>query len=312
MTDLLSTSLLATVLVAALAGALPLLVAALGESVGQRAGLLGLGLEGVILLSAFVTFAVTEGSGSRVLGAVAGIAVAVVAAALIAALTVLWGLDQTITGIAVTLGGTGLTGVLYSRFYADAAPRLGAAPTLTVPGLSEIPVIGPALFDAPVFSWLVVLGTVALAWTLARTRWALRLGAAGENPAALEATGTSVLTVRVQAMLVWGACAGVAGAGLVLVTAGSFTAGMTGGLGYIAIVVAMLGRARVRIVVAVSLGYGLIVAVGTLLQLLGVPLPSDVTAILPYLAVLIALVVAGRRGTLPAALGRAFTRGARS
>lgn len=312
MTDLLSASLLATVLVAALAGALPLLAAALGEAVGQRAGLLGLGLEGVILIAAFVTFAVSVGSGSRVLGAVIGIAAAIAAAALIAALTVVWGLDQTITGIAVTLGGTGLTGVLYARLYADAAPRLGAAPTLTVPGAAEIPVIGPALFDAPIFSWLVVVGVVVLARALRRSRWSRRLSAAGENPAALEATATSVMVVRVQAMLVWGACAGVAGAGMVLVTAGSFTAGMTGGLGYIAIVVAMLGRGRAGIVVAVSLGYGLIVAVGTLLQLLGVPLPSDVTAILPYLAVLAALVIAGRRGTLPAALGRAFTRGARS
>lgn len=304
-----SAAMLAACAVAAVAGAMPLLLAALGETVGEQAGVLNVGLEGVLLVGAFAGFATALGTGSAWAGYAAGALAGAALAALLAALSVGLGAHQIVVGIGLALAGTGITSLAYDRWYADARPRLGDPGAWIVPGLSDLPVVGPALFAQPGVLWVGIALAAATGWWLHRSAPGLRLRAAGRAPAAVEAAGWSALRIRALAVLFGGATAGLGGAYLSIVAAGTFTPGMTHGLGFLAIVVAMLGAGRVRVVALVSAAYGACVAAGTALQLVGIAVPSDVIEMAPFVAVLAVLVLLGRRLELPPALAVAYERG---
>lgn len=292
-------------LAAAVRTATPLLFAATGELVAERAGLIFVGLEGAILVGALAA------AGGAVAGGVAvGIALAVVAGALTGLLfahfAVRWRAEQIVTGTAITLLATGATGALYQVIFGTGGaalrvPTVGVAP---IPGLSRIPVLGPSLFTQSAFTYLAVAAIVAAWWWLSRTHAGLALRACGERPAAARAAGIDPERVRTFAATFAGALGGVAGAVLVLALSGTFAEGMSAGRGFIAIAIVALGRWRAPGVMLAALAFGAASALQFLFQAMGWDLPYQLFLALPYLATLAALATTRARGAAPAALGR--------
>ena len=311
MIQLFSEAYLTAFLVAVLAAAVPVMIAAVGETVGEQSGVLGLGMEGMLLAGGFFGFVAAHASGSFWWGFLCGALAGALLSTILVMLSVWLGVNQIVVGIGITLLGTGITSMLYESAFADSKPRLGAAEAWTVFPLSEIPVIGPALFAQPGMFTLAMLLPVLVSLWLHRSAPGLALRAAGQKPAALDAAGGSVIRVRSLAALFGGAMAGLGGAYLALVSAGTFTPGMTHGMGFLAIVVAMLSRGRLRWVVLISLIYGLFVATGTALQLTELSLPNELVVMAPFVAVMVVLTFFGRHAALPPALAVPYVRGAR-
>lgn len=310
MSDLLTPLFIATFISACIAGAMPLMLAALGETVGEQSGVLNLGIEGMMLLGAYFGYVVALDTGSLWLGMLGGAAAGAVACLVLMVLGVWLGLNQIVLGIAITLAGLGTTSVLYDQTYSQTAPRVDPDPW-AIPGLSDIPILGPSIFSQSGIFWCSMILAGVVSWFLSRTNWGLSVKAAGQKPSSLDAAGGSVMKTRSQAVLVGGVFAGLGGAYLSLVETSAFTPHMTNGLGYIAIIVTMLSRGRILWVVLVSFAYGFTVAIGTVLQLTSLDIPTDVISMLPYVVVMIVLLVFARSVYISPALGAPYTRGAR-
>ncbi|MCX6432575.1 MAG: ABC transporter permease [Actinobacteria bacterium] len=298
-------------IVAVIAGSIPLMLASLGETVGEQSGVLNLGIEGMMLIGGYVAFAVTLASGSFWWGMLAGGIAGLACGALFALLSVWMGLNQIVVGIAITLAGEGITSVLYDKEYSDTSPRLGLPDALSIPLLSKIPAFGESVFSQSAFFWMALAAAGVVAWWLSSTNPGLRNRAAGQMPASLDAAGGSVLRTRSWAVLAGGLFAGLGGAYLALISTGAFTPFMTNGVGYIAIIVTMLSRGRIRWVLVVSGVYGLTIALGTAMQLTTISLPTDVIQMFPFIVVMAMLVIYARGSYVPPALGTPYVRGAR-
>jgi general nucleoside transport system permease protein len=232
-------------------------------------------------------------------------------ALVMAVLCVRLGLSQIVIGIGLTLGAEGLTALLHHVQFSRSYPRLPGVETLPILGLAELPVIGPALFDRHPVVYLAVASAVVLSVLYRRTHLGLTLRAAGDKPAALDAAGVDVVRTRVAAVLCTGAFAGLGGAFMSEVGAGLFIPFMTGGAGFIAIVLAMLARGRPLWVLAGAALFGACLSMTTALQVAGFDVPTDMIQMLPFAAVMAVLVIFGRGASLPAALGSAYVRGGR-
>ncbi len=311
MSALFTDAFLTSLILGALTAGLPLMLAGLGEQISEKAGVLNIGIEGMMLFGAYAGFLVAWHTGSIWLGflggAVGGMAVAVP----MAVLCIRMGLSQIVIGIALTLGAEGLTALLHHFQFAQSYPRLPAVETLPIPGLASLPVIGPALFDRPPIVYLAVLAVPVVAYVFRATQLGLALQAAGDKPAALDAAGVDVVRVRSFAVLTTGFLAGVGGAFMAEVGAGIFVPFMTNGAGFIGIVLAMQARGRPFYVLCGALLFGACLSATTALQVAGVSIPTDVIQMLPFAAVLAVLVLFGRRASLPPALGTHYVRGAR-
>ncbi|HEX3928426.1 MAG TPA: ABC transporter permease [Gemmatimonadales bacterium] len=285
--------------------ATPLALAATGETIAERGGVINLGIEGAMLSGALASAVVAVSAGPE-WGIVAGVAGGIVAGAVFAAAVVGARADQIIAGTAITLGFTGITGLLARRVWGTAGAGL-SVPTLApvaVPGLAVIPWIGPAFFNQSLLTYLCYLLIPAAAWLLFRTRFGLELRASGESPVSAAAVGVRVARVRVAGVLIGGAAAGLAGASLVLAQVGTFTERMTAGRGFIAIAIVVLGRWNPFGVAAAALLFGAATALQFLLQATGSTVPYQFFLALPYLLALAVLGVAVGRSRGPAALGR--------
>ena len=311
MTDLLTQTFLVSLLFGAVTAGLPLALAGLGEQISEKAGVLNIGIEGMMLLGAYCGFVATFYSGSFALGFLAGGLGGMAAAALVALLCVRLGLNQIVIGIAVTLGAEGLTALLHHFQFSRTYPRLDQAPVLPLPFLSGLPVIGPAFFAHNVLVYLSVGLAVLLAWAFRHTYLGLNLEAAGTKPAALDAAGISVVATRSFAVLATGFLSGVGGAYLANVGAGLFVPFMTQGAGFIGIVLAMLARGNPFWVLLGALLFGLSLAMTTALQVAGVDIPTDIVQMLPFAVVMLVLIVFARHSVLPPALGLPYERGER-
>jgi general nucleoside transport system permease protein len=290
---------------AAVRTATPLAFAALGEAVTERAGVINVGLEGVIIAGCFGAV-VAAGAGGIVAGLAGGMFAGLVIAAFFALFAVWLRTDQIITGTALTLGALGLTGTLYRIVYGDTGAAL-SIPTMrpiAIPGLSAIPVLGPAFFAQPIVTYLLYVVIALVWWVLARTHIGLAVRAAGEQPMAAEAAGISVVGVQWGAVLVGGALAGVAGATLVLAQVGTFAEGMSAGRGFIAIAIVALGRWHPVGVALAALLFGAATAMQYLFQSIGSTLPYQLFLALPYALTLVVLAIGSGRAHAPAALGR--------
>lgn len=300
MSDALTTFLEATVRTAT-----PLALAALGETISERAGVINVGLEGVIIAGCFGAV-VGARSGSVTAGLLAGVAAGVLAA-LVFALFVVWlRTDQIITGTALTLGALGLTGTLYRAVFGTtgAALSIPTMPPVAIPGLSSIPVVGPALFRQPAVTYLLYVAIVAVWWFLYRTHAGLAVRAVGEHPEAAEAAGIRPARIQAGAVLTAGALGGMAGASLVLAQVGTFAEGMSAGRGFIAIAIVALGRWRPVGVALAALLFGAATALQYLFQSTGSQLPYQLFLALPYALTLVVLAAGTARVRAPAALGR--------
>ena len=228
---LLSDAFLISLIAGAVAAGVPLLLAGLGEQVSEKAGVLNIGIEGMMLFGAYAGFATAFGSGSLWLGFLAGAAAGLVLALLMALFCVRLGLNQIVIGIALTLGADGITALLHHVQFSRTYPRLPRVETLDIPGLSEIPIVGPSLFARHPMVYIAVIMVVALALLFRKTHVGLNLQAAGDKPDALDAAGISVTATRTWSVLFTGAMAGMGGAYMAMIGAGIFVPFMTGGAG---------------------------------------------------------------------------------
>ena len=285
--------------------ATPLALAALGETIVERSGVMNIGLEGTIIAGAFASVAIagTAGVGGAFIGSiVAGVVCALVLGVLIVSLRA----EQIVAGTALTLLALGLTGMLYRSLFGTSgvALTIPTAKPILVPVLSGIPVIGRALFAQPVTTYLVYGLVPLLSWWLYRTQGGLSLRAVGENPAAAVAAGVSPDRVRWWALVFGGALGGLSGASLAIAQVGTFAEGMSAGRGFIAIAIVALGRWSPVGVAVAALLFGAASALQFAFQSLGWALPYQLFLALPYVLTLTALAGIAGRHAPPAALGR--------
>lgn len=311
MGGLLTEAFLSSLLTGAIMAGIPLLLAGLGEQMSEKAGVLNIGIEGMMIFGAYLGFLTAWGLDSVWLGFLGGMAGGIIVAALMALLCVRLGLNQIVIGIALTLGAEGLTALFHHFQFSRTYPRLPAPVRVDIPVLSDLPVIGPSLFGRHPVVYLALIMVIVLAWAYRRTNLGLTLRAAGDKPAALDVAGGHVIPLRAAAVIFTGAMAGLGGAYMANVAAGLFIPFMTGGAGFIGIVLAMLARGRPGWVLAGALIFGAALSLTTALQVAGSRIPTDVIQMLPFAAVMLVLVIYGRRARLPAALGQSYERGAR-
>jgi ABC-type uncharacterized transport system permease subunit len=311
MEGLLTQPFLTALLFGAVTAGIPLLLAGLGEQISEKAGVLNIGIEGMMLFGAYTGFVAAYYSGSFSIGFVAGGLGGAAVAALVMLLCIRFGLNQIVIGIAVTLGVEGLTALLHHIQFSRTYPRLPAAPILEIPGLASIPVIGPGLFSHSLMVYLALFLVVVLGWAFRNTYFGLNLEAAGNKPAALDAAGIDVVKTRTIAVLSTGFLSGVGGAYMANVGAGIFVPFMTGGAGFIGIVLAMLARGRPVWVLLGAILFGVSLTMTTALQVAGVDIPTDVVQMLPFAMVMLVLVIFARHSVLPPALGLPYVRGDR-
>jgi general nucleoside transport system permease protein len=284
--------------------ATPLALAALGETVTERAGVINIGLEGVILAGAFGALV---GAGVGVVGGIAtGVAAGVAMAAIFAVFAIRVRADQIIVGAAVTLLAIGLTGALYRTLYgtAGAALSIPTIPPLWVPLLSDVPVLGRAMFAQTPFTYAVYVLIPAIWFWMYRTGAGLALRAVGEAPQAARAAGIRERKVQVLAILFGGLLGGASGASLVLAQSGTFAEGMSAGRGFIAIAIVVLGRWHPVGAGLAALVFGAATAIQFSLQAMGWRIPYQLFLMLPYAVTLVLLASRRTRAAAPAALGQ--------
>jgi ABC-type uncharacterized transport system permease subunit len=290
--------------------ATPLALAALGETVSEQAGVINVGLEGIIIAGAFGGLVGAGPLIGREFGVAMGFLVAAAAGTAVAIVFALFAVvlraDQIITGTAITLLGLGLTGTLYRGLYGTggAALSIPTAPAVPVPWLVRIPVIGPAFFAEPVVTYVVYLLVPVLWWWSTQTQSGLAVRAVGESPEAARAAGLSPRRLQCGAVLTGGVLGGLAGGTLVLAQVGTFAEGMSAGRGFIAIAIVALGRWRPLGVAAGALLFGAASALEFLFQAMGWAAPYQLFLAIPYLVTLIALATLAGHHAAPAALGR--------
>jgi general nucleoside transport system permease protein len=298
--------LLEAVLLTIITASTPLLTAAVGELIVERAGVLNLGVEGMMLMGASCGFVVAILTGSSILGAVAGIVAGTALAAVFALMTLWLAANQVASGLALTILGMGLSGLVGADFV---GARRDPAPKLHISGLSDVPFVGPVLFGQDAFVYASFALVAAVAWFLWRTRAGLALRAIGDNPASAHALGHGVLRVRLLAILFGGACSGLAGAYLSLAYTPFWVKGMTAGRGWIALALVVFASWRpFRLLLGAYL-FGAVTVLQLHAQGFGLGIPTQLMSSLPYVATILVLVVISRArsyGAAPAALGLPF------
>ena len=304
-------TLITALLVGAIAASIPLMLAGIGEVISERAGVLNVGLEGMMLMGAYGGFWVAIETGSVFLGFLGGAVSGALGSLVMVWLCVRWGLDQIVVGIGILLGAEGLTSLLDAATFADTRPRIGRPAQLDIPGLSDIPVAGRALFGEPYMVYLTLVIVALAGWLIWKTPWGLSLRATGERPEAVDAAGVNVVLVRSMAVMSAGVLGGLGGAYLSLISAGNFIPLMTGGRGFMAIVLAMLARGHPLWLAAGALMFGFATAATTALQIFGIEVRPELINSLPFAVVIVALVLFGRNDFLPRGLALPYVRGER-
>lgn len=316
--QLLTWGFLVALLTAGIRLAIPVLLAVLGEIITERAGVLNLGLEGVMLVGGLAGFIVAygvEGWGMPVLGAWLGLGAGAIAGALmgllIALLTVRFKADQVVTGVTLVLFGQGLTTYIYRQQFGSLTERVTGLADVPIPLLSKIPVLGPILFTHNVVVYLS-LGLVIGCWFLLfRTTWGLNIRAVGENPAAADTSGINVERTRLMAIVLGTALAGLGGAVLTVVQLHLFREGITSGRGWIALALVFFARWHPSRALFGALLFGIADALQFRIQALGSEnLPYEFLLMLPYGLTLLVLLKESRSDA-PAALGIPYFRAKR-
>jgi simple sugar transport system permease protein len=288
--------------------AVPILFLAIGGMVAEKAGVLNLGVEGLLLCTALAAAFGAEASGA-VGGIVLSLAVGLVYMAVVAVATVIVRADQIVTGLALNVAAIGVTGFVFRSSFGSGQnfERIGV---LHLPFLDSVPFLRIPFRQSLLVYALVVL-SVLVAWVLYRTRAGLCVRAVGDAPAAVDSQGVSVTRVRVQALLFAGFMGGLAGSYLVLVETGRFVENMSGGRGFLAIAAIVLGGWRLFGVVGACLLFGLGQALQFQLPAMGIDAPNQLWLALPYVLALAAITALPQRASAPAALLRPFVRGER-
>jgi simple sugar transport system permease protein len=297
-------------LASTVAMATPILLAALGELVVEECGIINIGIEGAMLVGAFCGLVATYFTNSAALGLAAAIGSAVALNAVLAVLIVNVAVNQVVAGTALNLLALGVTGVAYRRIFGVTGQALTVAPLrrIALGPLARIPVVGPAIFDQTALVYLAIILIPVVAYGLHHTSVGLRLRSCGEHPEAADALGIDVYRTRWLTLLLAGALSGVGGAYLTLAYTSTFVEGITGGRGFVALAVVIIGRWQAWGVAAASILFGASMALQFSLQAVGTMLPYQLFLGLPYLLTLIVLAIVSGQATAPSALGQSYIR----
>ncbi|WP_313060584.1 ABC transporter permease [Agrobacterium cavarae] len=296
------------ILLTVITAATPLVIAALGELVTERAGVLNLGVEGMIVIGAVCAFAAAHLSGSPYIGILAGIAAGALFSLLFGFLTLTLVTNQVATGLALTILGLGVSGMLGESFVGVPGVKL---PNIVFPVLSHIPFIGPILFRQDLIFYISIALVFGISWFLFKSRTGLKIRAIGDSHSSAHALGINVIRTRYFAVMFGGACAGLAGAQLSLVYTPQWVENMSAGRGWIALALVVFASWRPWRVLAGGYLFGA-VTIGQLhAQAFGIGVPSQLLSALPYVATIVVLIIIShnRRTTLintPASLGKPF------
>jgi simple sugar transport system permease protein len=298
----------AAVLLSMIAAATPLLFAATGELVTEKSGVLNLGVEGMMLVGAISGFAVAIGTGSWVLAIGAAAGAGVLLSLVFGYLTLTLLANQMATGLALTIFGIGLSALIGQGYVGTPLPAL---PRLHIPGLSDIPFVGPVVFAQDALVYLSIAGVAGVAWFLYRTRAGLVVRAIGESHTAAHAIGYPVIRIRYATVAFGGALAGLGGGFLSLAYTPMWAENMTAGRGWIALALVVFATWRPWRVFLGAYLFGGITILQLHVQAAGIPIPAQFLSMLPYLATVLVLVLISRdairiRLNAPADIGKVF------
>ena len=296
------------ILISTIAAATPLLFAALGELISEKSGVLNLGLEGMMLIGAVCAFAVATGTGSSILGILAGAGAGMALALVFGVLTLSLLANQVATGLALTMFGVGVSALIGQGYVGT---PLDALAKLNIPGISDLPIVGPLLFAHDFLVYLSVAMVAAVAWFLYRTRPGLELRAAGESHDAAHALGYPVIRIRYLAVMFGGAMAGLGGAYLSVAYTPMWIENMVSGRGWIALALVVFATWRPARVLLGAYLFGGVTIVQLHVQATGFDVPSQLLSMLPYLATVLVLVLISMDATrirlnAPADIGKIF------
>ncbi len=304
---LFSASVLVGILASGVRLAAPYLYATIGETFGQRSGVLNLGVEGQMLLGAFFAFYVTLVTGNLWLGMLAAAGVGALMGLAMAFVTVNLQAEQGISGIGFYLFGLGLSDLLFQKLVGTVKTIQGF-PSIHIPVLSDLPVVGPVLFQHNVVVY-AAYALVPIAWfVLNKTTIGLKIRSVGENPQAADSLGISVAAVRYYTIIQGGVLSGIAGASLSIGLLNVFQQNMTSGMGFIAVALVYFGAWKPLGVLGGSLLFSMVNALQLWMQVLGVPIPSDLAVMLPYVLTILVLMATVSKVRAPSALAKPFER----
>ncbi len=308
MSNFFTASVLVSTVASGIVLATPFLLASLGETMGQRSGVLNLGVEGIMLLGAFGAYYTALHTHNLWLAMVVGTLVGAVLGLVTAVVSVTLKAEQGISGIGVYLFGLGMSDLLFQKLVGTPTP-VATLPPVKIPLLASIPAVGKMFFQANLMVYLAFILVPVLAFVLNRTTYGTNIRAVGENPAAADSLGVSVERVRYSTVILGSALAGLAGAALAG-ELGIFQSNLTQGEGFIAVALVYFGAWRPLGVMAGSLLYGMVAAIVLTWKTLGIipPGASDLAAMAPAVLTVIALVVVARRFRQPSALAKPFVR----
>ncbi len=310
MSDFFTVSVLVATLAAGIRLATPFLLAALGETIGQRSGVLNLGVEGVMLVGAFAAYYTALETGSATLAIFVALGAGAVMGLVYALITVVLHAEQGISGIGIFLFGLGFTDLLFQKQVGTPIPIRGLQP-IDIPLLSEIPKIGEIFFQHSLLTYVAFLLVPVVWFVINRTTFGLNIRAVGETPEAADTLGVSVNRTRTATIVIGNTLAGLAGGALAL-EVGIFQQNLTAGQGFIAIALVYFGAWRPAGVMTGALLFGIVSATVLQWKTLGIVsgAASSLTAMAPALLTIVVLVLVSRRIDAPAALTRPFDRAA--
>lgn len=297
-----------SIFISVCAASTPLLIAGIGELVVERSGVLNLGVEGMMIMGAVTGFAVAQYSGNPYLGALGAVIAGTLFSLLFAFLTLTLVANQVATGLALTILGLGLSGMIGEGFVGLPGVKMRA---IEIPFLSDLPIVGKLLFGQDLMFYLSLILAGGVAWFLFKTRAGLMLRSVGDSHTSAHALGINVIKIRYLAVMFGGACAGLAGAQLSLVQVPQWVEGMTAGKGWIALALVVFASWRPGRVLLGAYLFGAVTLGQFHAQAQGLPIPAQFLSSLPYLATIVVLVfiAQNRRLTLintPASLGKIF------
>mgnify|MGYP001179930348 FL=1 len=310
--DFLQSGLIISILATAVRMGTILLLAALGELIVERSGVLNLSVEGMMLSGAFGGFIGAYYTNSLWLGVLSAILAGLLVSALFGLLAIILQIDQTVSGLTVNIFAAGLTFYLYRALFPNVGatniPALKPFSVFQIPYLSDIPIIGKILFSQYALSYLAFFLMLLVAFYLYRTKSGLILRTLGENPRVVDMKGINVMRYRFLAVLFGGMMAGLAGSFITLASVGIFVADITSGRGWLAIAIVIFGDWKPVKILWASLFFGFIDALQMQLQALGVQLPFQLFLAMPYILTTVAVFLARKRSGAPLALGVHYVR----
>jgi simple sugar transport system permease protein len=306
--ELFTTTVLVGILASGIRLATPYLYASLGETFGQKSGVLNLGVEGIMLLGAFAAFYTTFITENLWLGLLAAIIVGGIMGLSVAIINVTLKAQQGISGIGVYLFGLGMSELLFQKTLGT-VETVSGFPSIYIPFLSDIPIIGEIFFQQNFLVYFAYI-MVPISWfVLSKTTLGLKVRAVGENPEAADTLGVSVSGVRYFTEIFGGVMSGIAGASLSIALLNVFQQNLTSGLGFIAVALVYFGGWRPFGVLVGSLIFSMVNALQLWVQVLSIPIPSDIAVMMPYVLTILALIIAVQRVRPPSALTKPYERG---